>query len=121
MKRAPKAKPHCEALVTFLRLNLGGRGALAALTGTDWKALDAAVHILTLYCYGGDESTLVAFRLVVMKMQPKSMEMAYHAIAYLMDWDNRAELWLRAGLPTDIPIHRCEGEPGGAARQAVAS
>lgn len=99
--------PTCKGLMKWLRLNLG-RSALAALTGTDSKALCAAVHILELYNYGGDDSTLEAFRLVVLKMVHP--ELAYHAIAYLMDWHNRGEVWAAAGLPPLERVSRCEGE-----------
>jgi hypothetical protein len=86
--------------------------SLGALTGTDSKALDAAAHILELHCYGGNGSELEAFRLVVLHMQPSTRYLAYHAIANVMDWHNREEVWERAGLP-EIPrerLGRCRGD-----------
>lgn len=59
--RANTAKANCDALWTWLRLNLGRR-ALAALTGTDVKALAAAVHILRLHAYSGHDALLSALR-----------------------------------------------------------
>lgn len=108
MARMASPKPVCAALLTWLRLNLG-RGALAPLTGTDAKALAAAAHIVVLYAYDRDDATLAAFRAVVLRMQPSTRELAYHAIAHVMDWDDRARVWARAGLGP-IRVHRCEGE-----------
>lgn len=109
-----RAKASCDDVLAFLNGNLG-RSALAALTGTDRKALAAAVHILELYNYGGDETTLEAFRLVVLKMQRSTRELAYHAIAQSMEWHSRGEIWARAGLPPLERVAVCAAEPGGSA------
>lgn len=94
-----RPKPNCDALLAWLRSNLG-RSALAPLTGTDAKALAAAVHIL-----------------VVLKMQPTTRELAFHGTAFLMDWHNRAEIWIAAGLPDLALTSVCAGEPGGCRRE----
>ena len=109
-----KEKPPCEQIMTWLRLNLGV-GALGALTGTDAKALTAAVHIMELYAYAGDESLLDAFRVVVLQMQPTTREFAYHTIAQVLNWSDRARLWSLAGLDDpilghDVPKWRCAGD-----------
>ncbi len=45
-----------------------------------------------------------------MAMQPKTRELAYHAIAHALDWNMRATLWAKAGLdPITNPI-RCSCE-----------
>lgn len=94
MNRRPK--PACAALPIWLRENGFNLGAL---TGTDAKALAAAIHIIELYAYTGDEGLLHAFGVVVLQMQPTTRRFAYHAIAHVMDWPDRARLWRRAGLP----------------------
>ena len=45
-------------------------------------------------------------------MQPSTQELAYHAIAHVMDWSDRAELWIKAGLP-EFATRQCSFEPGG--------
>lgn len=112
-KRSTPAPAACKGLLHWLSLNLG-RGTLGALTGTDSKALAAAVHILELYNYGGhNERTLEAFRLIVSQMQPSTQVLAYHAIAFLGEWDARPRVWLEAGLEPLDRISVCEGEPAG--------
>lgn len=115
-------KPVCEEIRPWLRDNLG-KGALAALTGTDSRALDAAVHIIALYnyCYSKDEGPLLlALRAVVMAMQPQCREFVYHAIAHQMEWNARERLWALANLPVIEKPMICIYEPGGARRLAAA-
>jgi hypothetical protein len=112
MASTRRNKATCDYLFTWLRANLG-RNALAALTGTDMRALAAAGHILELRAMCGcDEERLAlnAFRDVVLCMQPSNRELAFHAIACFGEWHHRVEVWYDAGLP---PIHRpsrCKGE-----------
>lgn len=102
----------CTETLRFLRANLG-RQALAPLTGTDYRALAAAIHIVSLYTYGGgNDATLQALRLVVMQMQPSTRHLAYHAIAHGMDWNDRARVWALAQLPPMPEVaQRCANEP----------
>lgn len=79
------------------------------LTGTDWKALRAAVHIAELYAYDSDPSVIAAFGLIVSRMQPSTYHLAYHAIAQVTDWGFRARIWVAAGLPEFNP-GRCKYE-----------
>lgn len=109
-------KPPSVTIFPWLRANLG-KNALAPLTGTDARALRAAVEIISLYSYGGNDSLLEAFRAVVECMQPHTQEFAYHAIAHVMDWQNRSEIWVAAGLPK-FSVSRCAFEPGGKERVA---
>ena len=97
-------KPVCQTLTTWLRANLG-KGALAPLTSTDSLALDAAVHLKA--------GVLQAFAFAVRCMQPKCYRFAYHAIAHVMDWHNRPQIWAKAGLPDIEHPGRCEHEPRG--------
>ena len=106
-----KSKPKCETLYPWLRSNLGDR-CLAPLTGTDARALDAAVQIVELYCFCAHPEVAQAFGAVVSQMQRSTRELAYHAIAHPMDWCHRSELWAEAGLDP-IPVRKCSFEPGG--------
>ena len=114
-RRIKPAEPTCKCLLKWLKLN---GLSIGALTGTDSRALAAAVHILELYYVSSSDeaATLEAFRIVVMKMQPSTRQLAYHAIAHLAEWHNRAEIWVRAGLPVLERVSGCEGEPGGGHR-----
>ena len=103
-------KPSSVTVVPWLRSNLG-KNALAGVTGTDHKALLAAVQIVQLYSYDRDESLLTAFGSVVRRMQPSQWHLAFHAIAHVMDWSDRIVVWAGAGLPTDIRVPRCTYEP----------
>lgn len=104
----PAQKPCCKALGPWLAANLG-KGCLGALTGTDAKALDAAVHIIELMAYAGVTDPLAeAFGAVVLGMQPHTRYLAYHAIAHVMDWADRERVWVAAGLPTIGNIPECE-------------
>lgn len=104
-----KTKPVCETVMPWLKSNLGPR-CLAPLTGTDVKALRAAVQIVELYNYHPKESLIDAFGKVVVCMQPHCQELAYHAVAHVMDWHNRSEIWVQAGLPEFAP-RLCVHEP----------
>lgn len=108
MPRSQRPKPACQTVGPWLLANLG-KGSLGVLTGTDSRALAAALHIVELYAVTGDEAVLEAFRVVVLQMQPSARHLAYHATAHLMEWESRARVWQRAGL-APIPVPRCEFE-----------
>lgn len=92
----------------WLLANLG-KGSLGVLTGTDSRALSAAIHIVELYAVTGDDAVLDAFRVVVLKMQPSARHLAFHATAHLMEWETRKRVWAVAGLgPITAP--RCAYE-----------
>jgi hypothetical protein len=105
-------QPPAATVLDWLRANLGSR-ALGALTGTDTRALRAAVQIIEHYAYDRDARVLVAFRLIVLRMQPKTRELAYHAIAHPLDWIDRIKVWAGAGLEYFEPRLKCSFEPGG--------
>lgn len=95
----------------WLKANLGPR-CLAPLTGTDARALIAAVQIVELWSEGRSASAAQSFRLVVLEMQQHTRGLAYHAIAHVMDWSHRQELWIAAGLPeVTHTFGRCVNEP----------
>lgn len=102
-------------VIDWLRSNLGSR-ALAPLTGSDTRALRAAVQIVEQFSYDNHPSILNAFAACVRRMQPHTRELAYHAIAHPMDWPDREKIWARAGLGwPDIggPQMICSFEPDG--------
>lgn len=101
-----KSKPVCETVLPWLRENLGER-ALAPLTGTDHRALAASVQIIELYSGDPDPAVLAAWGIVVRKMQPTTAELAFHAVAHVMDWDDRARVWRMAGMGDFVPRQRC--------------
>ena len=104
-------QPPAATVLDWLHSNLGGR-ALAPLTGSDTKALRAAVQIIEAYGYDRHPSLIDAFALVVHRMQPKCRELAYHSIAHPLDWSDRQKIWRAAGF-TDLPRLKCSFEPGG--------
>lgn len=103
-----KTKQPCETLPTWLKENLGPR-CLAPLTATDSKALSAAVQIVELYAFERRPAVLSAFGAIVGVMQHTCRHLAYHAIAHVMDWGDRASVWAAAGLPA-IEVGRCKYE-----------
>jgi hypothetical protein len=106
-----KYQPPAVTIFPWLRANLGPR-SLAPLTGTDTRALTAAVQIAELYSYHRVQSVADAFGAVVASMQPHTFHLAYHSIAHVMDWSDRADLWVKAKLPEFAPS-TCSFEPGG--------
>lgn len=99
-------------VLDWLHSNLGGR-ALAPLTGTDSRALRAAVQIMEHYGYDRHASVLDAFAQIVRRMQPKTRELAYHAIAHPLDWSDRAKVWAASGLEPLRLQYLCSFEAGG--------
>ncbi len=104
-----KEKPVSQSVLPWLRENLGAR-CLAPLTGTDARALAAAVHVVELYSYSPSQAAVEAFQRVVSQMQVTTRELAYHAIAHVMDWRDRQRLWTLAELAPLNPC-RCKHEP----------
>jgi hypothetical protein len=108
-----RTKPLSQTIFPWLKNNLGPR-CLAPLSGQDWKALQAAVHLADLWGNSDDRrAAAMAFRLAVEQMQPSTRQLAYHAIAHPLDWSHRAELWAQAGLEELITIRICAYGPGG--------
>jgi hypothetical protein len=101
-----------ETVSDWLAANLGYH-AMAPLTGTDSRALRAATEIIELYSYHQRQSVLDAFCLVVCTMQGTTRELAYHAIAKVMNWSDRERIWQMAGLPPLRAERVCAFEPGG--------
>lgn len=112
-------QPPAATVLDWLEANLGGQ-ALAPLTGTDTKALRAAVQIMELYGYDRAPILCEAFGMVVCRMQSRTMWLAFHAIAHPLDWSDRAQVWRAASLPPEVvryaANHGCSFEPGGSHR-----
>jgi hypothetical protein len=108
-----KNQPCCQTLKPWLKNNLG-KDSLGPLTGTDARALSAAVHLIELYSIGYRPEVLEAFAITVGLMQPSTQGIAFHSIAHVLDWGDRIELWAKAGLSeASIPRTKCLYEPGG--------
>jgi hypothetical protein len=114
-----KEKPKCESVLPWLRSNLGKK-CLGVLTGQDARALAAAVQIMETYAFSDrvHEVTLLnAFCSVVCCMQREARELAYHSIAHIMNWEDRARLWAAARIDGPdwklVVRYQCAYEPGG--------
>ncbi|HEX3800215.1 MAG TPA: hypothetical protein VH413_16085 [Verrucomicrobiae bacterium] len=103
------SKPYAATVFPWLRANLG-KNCLGVLTGTDARALQAAVQIAELYAYDRRPQVAVAFGTVVKSMQPQARELAYHAIAHPRDWTDRETMWVEAGLDKIPNSRRCKFE-----------
>lgn len=99
----------------WLRANLGKR-CLAPLTSQDVRALDAAASVAALWSYTPKQGVADAFGAVVMLMQETTRHLAFHVVAQVGNWEDRATLWNAAGLPWPRYLTKCDNEPGGAAR-----
>ena len=88
MSTAPK--PVAATILKWLRDN---GLSLGVLTGTDARALRAAVQIVDLYSATGSLAVVQAFGSCVKEMQPSARHLAFHAVAHVLDWDDRAKLW----------------------------
>jgi len=109
---ATEHQPPAATVLDWLHSNLGGR-ALAPLTGSDVRALRAAVQIIEQFGYDRHPTVLDAFAHVVRRMQSSTRELAYHAIAHPLDWSDRGPIWNVAGLGYFEPKMKCSFEPGG--------
>lgn len=99
-----------EEIAAFLYENLGT--ATGALTGTDMRALCAVAGLMNLYAYTRDESLLPHFKTYVEMMQRKTRWFAFHVVASQLDWSDRAEVWVKSGLPFPIDgLQTCKHEP----------
>jgi len=91
-----KAKPLHDEMKTFVRWHLG-KGAFAPLTGQDWPAWIAFVHLLQCYSHGGGDHAIAAMRATVRCAQPTIDVLAcfVQAVPGVLDWSNVKELWPR--------------------------
>lgn len=90
------------------------KGALAALTGQDVRALNAFVAALQLYSNSdenGERGALAAMRALLPAMQRSTQWIARELIPFVLDWDDREKLW---PLICPQPARRGEFYPRGA-------
>ena len=97
--------PPCVTFRSFVRANFA-KGCLSPLTGTDFRALDAAIQIIAMLAYDRSPEAIEAFGKVVGRMQPHCQWIAYQAIAHGIDWSERDSIWAEAGLPVVSSGHR---------------
>lgn len=107
-------------LVKWLKANLGPK-CTSGCTSADFRALVASWCTAELYSYDRSPEVLAAWGAIVLRMQPSMRFLAFHAVAQIMDWSTRGEMWFEAGLPALDYIPRCEFEPGGRTRTEVAA
>jgi hypothetical protein len=103
-------KPVSATVAKWLRDN---GHSLGGLTGQDWPALKAAVHIVELWCAADSQGRIhaaIAFNACVRAMQPELRRLAYHSIAHVGDWSHREQLWNAAQLPPIDNPGRCTYE-----------
>jgi|HubBroStandDraft_1064217.scaffolds.fasta_scaffold518716_2 hypothetical protein len=91
---------------------------IGGLTSTDTCALVTSVNLSNLISYDSAPNELfIAYRSVVLQMQPGLRHLAYHAIACELDWSHRSMIWECACLPEgDKPARKCVNEPDFVAR-----
>jgi len=95
----------------WLRANLGKR-CLAPLTSQDARALDAAASVAALWQYTQRQTVADAFGAIVMLMQATTQHLAFHVVAQVGNWEDRAALWNAANLPMPWGLTKCAHEPG---------
>ena len=93
-----KTKPLCQDVVHFVRHHLG-KDCFAPLTGGDWPAWHAFVHLVQAYAHGGGQNAIAAMRCTVKCAQPTTavLRCFVQAIPAVMDWSDVARLWPLVG------------------------
>lgn len=79
--------PVCERATKWLAGRLGG-GELSALTGQDYRAFCAVVHLLDLWSIAdraGADRAIQAIAATTLAMQPHTRHLARELIAYVRD------------------------------------
>lgn len=112
-----KTQPECTRVQRWLTHNFG-KGVCGALTGQDVRALTAAVHVLQLLAVAdgfGRGHAVRAFASCVSAMQVHTRWLAFHAVAFVLDWQDRDGVWAEAALPWCAGMERrALEEPAGA-------
>lgn len=84
-------KPICERIGVWLKNN---NVSTAALTDTDWWALEAFVHLVRLWASADrPREVLLAAAVCVRQMQEHTRHVAKRAIPCALDWGHENELW----------------------------
>lgn len=94
-------KPFCQTGPKWICERLKDKAALAPLTGQDWRALQAFLHLVALYGNSdgdGRRSALLAMAYTVRAMQPSTRHLAKAGIPHVLDWSHEAEIWQQLEL-----------------------
>jgi hypothetical protein len=98
-------KPCCQTGPKWVCDRLKDKNALAPLTGQDWRALQAFVHLVALYGSSdtdGRGHAIEAMRHTVVAMQSSTRHLAKAAIPHMLDWDDEERVWnLLASRPEE--------------------
>ena len=96
MGKRTREKPLDKEVAEFVIWHLHDRGAFAPLTGTDWDAWRAYIHLVRLWGRTRAETVLQALRYVVHSAQVRHadvMAVFKKSIPCLLDWSDERQLW----------------------------
>jgi hypothetical protein len=110
--RKPRPRTSEQIAREFVHAHLG-RGAFAPLTGTDWRAWRAFVHLVELWGVSRDPNALAAMRSCLACAQGEHedvMQVFVQTIPAMLDWSDHDRLWPAIAPDTDVahrlvPIH----------------
>ena len=105
MKRVRRPKPRSSESIAseFIRAHLG-RNAFAPLTGTDWRAWRAFVHLVELWGVSRDPRALDAMTHCIACAQTRHddvMQVFVQTIPAMLDWSDVARIWPRI-VPVEL-------------------
>lgn len=92
-----RPKPTCTGAFKFVTERLG-RGALAACTGQDYRALAAWFHLVELWGTAddaGEHAAVIALAATLDGMQRAVWPIAKAGIPGVLDWPDENRLWDR--------------------------
>lgn len=91
-----RQNPICRTAPNWIARRLQDKAALAPLTGQDWPALQAFLHLVALYGQSdalGRAHALHAMRHAVQAMQPSTRHLAKAGIPHALDWEDEDRIW----------------------------
>jgi len=101
--RKPRPRSADKIAAEFIRAHLG-RDAFAPLTGTDWRAWHAFVHLVELWGVSRDPRALDAMRACLACAQVRHedvMQIFVQTIPAMLDWGDVAAIWPRIA-PSEV-------------------
>lgn len=84
-----KPGPYCRQIGRWLK---GRELSTAALTGTDVRALEAFVHLVSLWPFDRFNAEM-GMRFALLAMQQKCWPLAKACIPMVLDWSDEDRLW----------------------------